>query len=90
MNRQTLLGLAGWMGTGAVVALLIASETAPLPAGSPTTAVVPGTVGRYQVARADSASPNTCWVIDTTDGHLWYHFQGGGSQDQGLPPYPVK
>lgn len=77
MNRQTLIGFAlGTVATTAI-ALLVAAEAKPA-----------GTVGRFQLVNIKSyANGDTCWVIDTTNGHVWTHMSDGKTySDQGMPP----
>ncbi len=86
MRHQGFVGFAFGVVAAASAAVLVAAAK-PVPTTSPAPAGTVAPVSRYQVVHLGAyANADTCWVIDTTNGHLWHHSTDGSWEDQGMPP----
>ncbi len=91
MRRQGLIGFAAGIVAAVSVAVVVAAVAAPSPTTSPSPAGTAAPVGRFQLAHLGSyANGDSCWIIDTTNGHVWTHFSSGTWNDQGTPPSGAK
>ena len=92
MRSNGLIGFALGIVTAASVAILVAAKATTNPVVSPVPVTSAGPVGRYQVVHVDRLSNAIeCWVLDTTNGHLWFHSTLDKEyDDQGTPPDTAK